>query len=481
LDPYFPGAVQAANSANRLVMLLPSGARWFAVCFGYGASALEYDAIEANFGLRVAARLFRPTSVSELRSRRIDATARTQSVQTAAAGDLRDLDVALEGEFIRKLVGRLEDGGMQGAPNGAIIASDSISFAAAVDLSAVQETLGGLLERLSTTDAQEEFLFVDALSPLRTKDRTSRELDALLAATILNRAKPPNVVLPAETSVKILDFAAPDEVSLEEAAQVQVTNGDRKTFLESYSMEGIRTALREVGVRRGSSFLRGVRLLALGDDGEEVSQNLPLRSWLVFEAGDAASRFILTLGRWFRLNESYTQRLNTDLARLRDFTNTLKLPDWPEADDESAFNLAAARRDAELLLMDRRLQATEDGDRLEVCDLFHTGGNLVHVKRFSGSQTLSHLFSQGSVSASLLAADGTFQRNFQTDVSSRSSAHVPASLSVPRIVTFAVGLTDPSRLPLGLPTFSKVNLRDHAQRVRRTKAVPGLAAIKIVP
>ncbi|TAM66290.1 MAG: hypothetical protein EPN48_17930 [Microbacteriaceae bacterium] len=43
---------------------------------------------------------------------------------------------------------------------------------------------------------------------------------------------------------------------------------------------------------------------------------------------------------------------------------------------------------------------------MEFCDVLSSGGDLVHVKRKSRSSTLSHLFAQGSVSATTLLSDG---------------------------------------------------------------------------
>lgn len=70
-------------------------------------------------------------------------------------------------------------------------------------------------------------------------------------------------------------------------------------------------------------------LIAFDGEGEPRSQYLPLRNWLVFEAGDADRRFILTLGRWFALVESYTQQLDADLSKIEDVTALLNPPDWP--------------------------------------------------------------------------------------------------------------------------------------------------------
>jgi uncharacterized protein (TIGR04141 family) len=77
LEPMFSGVASLINQAHRVVVFLPVRNRHFAVCFGYGSAALEWDALETNFGLRVAARRFKPNRISELRSRKIDVTART--------------------------------------------------------------------------------------------------------------------------------------------------------------------------------------------------------------------------------------------------------------------------------------------------------------------------------------------------------------------------------------------------------------------
>lgn len=473
LDALFPGVAQITNRSNRFVIFLPVAQRWFAVCFGYGSGVLEWDSVESNFGLRVAARRFAPDDVTEFRSRRIDASARTQSVQVPVGTALKDLGIELEGEFVRKLSGRLETKGLNDV-DGSVVAGDSIAFKTSTDLYTVQGILGQMLTNVVNSAAREEFQFVDSLEPLRSSEQISKDLDDRLAAELLQQ--------PASQSnyiTHILEFAPPDEVRIEEVEDIVVVNGNKSAVMELFMIEALRAALNEVGVRRGVTFLKGIRLVARGADGDELSQLLPLRNWLVYEVGDAVSRYVLTLGRWFRLQEEYSSKLNADLKKIQDVTASVNLPDTTAKEHEAPYNSRAAEA-PDLVLMDLVKIKTEDGIVVEACDLLHRAGNLIHVKRYNGSQTLSHLFSQGAVSAELLNGDPVMKKEFITEVADRDPSFESTAKDAPVTVTYAIAITDKYDLPLDLPTFSKVNLRDFAKRLIRMKVKPTLARIRVV-
>lgn len=477
LDVLFPGVAQITNKSNRMVIFLPVGARWFAICFGYGSGALEWDAVESNFGLRLAARRFQPDDVTEFRSRRIDASARTQSVQVPVGTDLKELGVELEGEFVRKLSGRLEARGIDDL-GGAVVAGDSIAFKAGTDLHAVQSILRTMLANVADSAAREEFQFVDSLEPLRTNEQISKDLDIRLAKEILEQDLGDTA---GNHLIKhVLEFAPPDDVRIDEVEEISVVFNKKSVIMTELSMTALRAALAEVGVRRGVSFLKSVRLIARGADGDERSQLLPLRNWLIFEVGDTTMRYVLTLGRWFRLQEAYTAKLNADLKRIVDVSSDLNLPDTTAAEHEGVYNDRAAQGRSDLLLMDTVPVKTDDGTRVEACDLLHMEGHLIHVKRYNGSQTLSHLFSQGAVSAELLNEDTTMKADFIRQVVSLDQAFETVAKNAPMTVTYAIAIKDRYDLPLDLPTFSKVNLRDFAKRLRRMKVKPTLARIRVL-
>ena len=399
LNAAFTGAQAVSNSAHRLVIFLPVKQRLFALCFGYGSSALDWDSVESNFGLRVAARRFAPQAPQELRSRRVDSTARTQAVTLPAGAQLRDFDVPLDGEFVRKMIGRLD-----GGDSGSVVAGDSIIFRADTDLSTVQSELESMLDVLASTTAQDEFAFVDALEPLRNSETKAKKLDRLLAAAILERPQDleRTSTSPQEWNQQILEFAPPDDVRLEDLDHFEVTHGENTARFTELSLNALRGALQEAGVRRGAGFLRKARIIAISADGQPASQMLAVRQWVVFEASRDIARYILTLGRWFRLQKTYAQKLDADLEKIADATDALELTDWNTNWPEKDYNDNASSERPDLLTLDRQLCPTEDGGRIEVCDLLHEDGHLIHVKRYNGSQTLSHLFGQATVSAELL-------------------------------------------------------------------------------
>jgi len=491
LNPLFPGLNNALNMSNRLVIFLPVGERIFAVCFGYGSSTLEWSAIEPNFGLRFAARRLNPDELNEIRSRRIDASSRTQSVQISVGTDLRNFDIMLEGEFVRKLVGELDGEGLSIEGLGAIVATDSVAFKAETNLGRVAEVLGMMLREVSERRVKDELLFVDSLEPLRSNSVIVEQLELLLAAKVFegmsgrlsNRM---NDTTMAALDQYVLEFSPPDGISIEDVESIEVYHGKLSPHgsvqkLESMTFVGLRDALASFGQRRfGKASLKNVKLMARGHDGEPASQMQPLKNWLVFEAGDGIRRYILTLGRWFALKEDYTERLNEDLTEIEVVTEILDLPAWDVGIHEGPYNLKVAAKCPAFICLDQVDVRAGDGDEVESCDLFHENGYLVHVKRYNGSQTLSHLFSQGFVSAQLIAGDIAYRTGFIAAVTERGSSFVRAAEDAPRVVTFAIGFSKDGQLPADLPSFSKVNLRDFAKRLRGSQVRPTLCRIQII-
>lgn len=483
LGSIFPGLSNALNMSNRLVIFLPVSGRIFAICFGYGMSTLDHGAIEPNFGLRFAARRLNPSELSEIRSRRIDATSRTQSVQVPVGADLRDLDVVLEGEFIRRLVGKLDIEGIDFPDIGAIVATDSVSFKAKTDLSNVQQVLASMLDQVANTSVRDELLFVDSLEPLRSSDPLVEKLETRLVRALSGdqRENPAGDSGEIDKLVQyILEFSPPDSISSEDAESIEVHRGKRVVEIDSLSLDALKDGIAKLGGRKlGRRSLGTTKMIALGEDGEPKSQLLPLRNWLIYEIGNEEHRYILTLGKWFALNENYTRRLNRDLARIKLVTDELSLATWSEGLSEGEYNSGVASSREDLALLDKVKIYSEDGDEIEACDLLSDGGHLIHVKKYTGSQTLSHLFSQGYVSAHVIAGDRVYREAFIEAVGEISPGLVNVAQAAPKIVTYAIGVTKNKALPGDLPTFSKVNLRDFANRLRGSQVEPTICRVQM--
>lgn len=482
LLPTFPDLSRAINTSNRLVVFLPVAGRCFALCWGYGQSTLEHTAIESNFGLRFAARCLDPESVHEVRSRRIDASSRTQSIQVPKGSDLRDMDVPLEGEFVRKLAGRLANAGIELPDLGAVIATDSIAFNTTTDLTYVQAVLADMMREVEQRTALEELTFIDALEPLRSSDNLVDRLEVLLMKLLQEQSDTDTAeAAPHNLKHHLLEFSPPDDVRGEDIESIMIQRGRASFTMREATLAELKKGISALGGRLGKKSLTSIKLMAYGHEGEPVSMMLPLKNWLVFEAGSEDRRLILTLGKWFALSEDYTRQLNEDLLKIPVVTTRLALPAWDTVahPKEGDYNKAVADGRPDLVLLDQVDIRAGDKGEIEACDLLHEEGYLIHVKKYSASHTLSHLFAQGTVSAQAIASDDVYRDSFIRVVSEKNAAFMKVAENAPEKVTYAIAFKGAKRLPEELPTFSKVNLRDFVKRLRNLRIEASLCRIQI--
>ena len=108
---------------------------------------------------------------------------------------------------------------------------------------------------------------------------------------------------------------------------------------------------------------------------------------------------------------------------------------------------------------------TEARSRIEVCDLLHTEGAFIHVKRYSGSSTLSHLFSQGAVAADNMRFNPEFQKRVAEKYPNiiLSNGRFDADQHE---IAYAI-IAKPGKEDVQLPFFSLVNLNLFTNIIRR--------------
>ncbi|MDI3344369.1 TIGR04141 family sporadically distributed protein [Streptomyces sp. AJ-1] len=493
LSQTFPQLENVRSLSHRLVIFLPVSGRTFAVCFGYGSSTLEWSHVEANFGLRFASRAYNTLALNEIRSRRIDPSARTQSVQIPNRTSLRDFDMELEGEFVRRVVGELDEG-VEDSELGAVVATDSVAFKVETDLHQVQRILARMLETVSQNEVREDLRFIDSLEPLRSKDELTHELEKLLTQHLFGeraaKQSTPGDEDVANLDPYLLSFAPPDDLTIENVHEIRVKCGDEMGYMQEMRIESLLDAISSFKKYFGRSALKDIKVMAVDSDGNPASNETPLKNWLIFEAGSEEKRYLLTLGKWFALAESYARQLDADLSDIEDVTDRLNLGDWDiekykekdEANDnkygEGAFNADASRGRDDLVCLDTNTMSSL-GSQIEACDLFHADGYLIHVKKYTDSQTLSHLFSQGYVAAQTLTEDQDYRRDFIDKVRDLKPDLASAAEEAPTKVTYAIAVERDRTIPSSLPTFSKVNLRGFVHKLRRMKVQPSLARIQM--
>ena len=183
--------------------------------------------------------------------------------------------------------------------------------------------------------------------------------------------------------------------------------------------------------------------------------------------------YVLDEGELFVVRRDYLQDLDSYIAAIG--TSTTTLPPSGAGISEGAYNETAAASSSDMALLDKKLvHLTNRTTGVEICDLLTRTRELIHVKRHLGSSDLSHLFSQGLVSAELLQMDPEFRSKahfrIQEAVGGRGGFgffNTPAIVTNEFTVVYAIIADWRGRSPSeALPFFSKINLRGFVEQLR---------------
>ncbi|MHB1317278.1 MAG: DUF6119 family protein [Anaerolineae bacterium] len=454
---YFQGHFTLAglglrNVSNSMVLLVSAGGRVFAVTGGRGAAALKRERLEPNFGLRVVLNEIERSSIRELSSRSVDTRARQTYVFMSKNGILRDFDVDVDSELVQSMSGLAADTELGTRLRGA----DSLTLTAECPLDDLGDKCLRLLEAFNKTDYQQSFDFIDHVRLIRDQ-RLAMELDALLVDYLSTLDDTELVVAypsldVAETAVRFRigrhgstvetdDLLASDVLALY-ATHPELDRDPRKSHVHAFN-----------------------------SDGFPVGPTRTLYDYLVFETEYQGAKYVLSRARWYAVDEGYAARLDSDIRSVPDLTGSqqLMLPTWAIGENEGAYNARAAGT-CQFALLDKALYHVSGRDKIEACDLLAPTGLFICVKKYSGSADLSHLFSQASVSATLLQEDQSYRDFVQTQCQGTwSLPYVQDGVLDRSRITFVLAIGTDKDRPLAetLPLFSKVNVRRTIRDLKR--------------
>lgn len=158
----------------------------------------------------------------------------------------------------------------------------------------------------------------------------------------------------------------------------------------------------------------------------------------------------------------------------------IDLPEYGDCRNEAEYNeIAASSGCGQYLLMDRKLiDHGGYGSKVELCDILTADGKFVHVKHYSGSSTLSHLFNQGLVTAELAKSDASFVKQANKVVESQpGGASYVISGESPKEVVYAIITKRADERPK-IPFFSKIALRAVRSRLNAMGVNVTVKAVK---
>lgn len=195
--------------------------------------------------------------------------------------------------------------------------------------------------------------------------------------------------------------------------------------------------------------------------------------------------YVLRAGTWYEINVDFVKEINAVMESIPTYKVTL--PKFNH-DSEGDYNKFVAQNDANIECRDTKNIYIGGGQsRFEFCNLVHRKNghdnltDLIHVKHYTSSATLSHLFSQGVVSAEIFRSSEETHNKLYTGhpgVMPLTNPVITPNASDYRVV---YAIYDIATLPTKLPFFSKVNLKNAYKRLQLLGYEVALAHIEVDP
>ncbi|WP_199443845.1 DUF6119 family protein [Umezawaea beigongshangensis] len=448
------------------VLLARVDGRIFALTFSSGFHAIAVENLEPGFGLRVTANVIASDKVVSADTKGFSSSSRSQKIILPSASELHELGIETSEEWVKNLGGKVVDADFASTAAGA----DSLRLTIKdFSLRKLPEKLKEISKVYQDETYKSAFGFLDNFTRIDKRDPLVERLDAAVEK-----------MLRAESDE--LGFAAPDPFEHLDADHYQIRYR-RKVVLDDLNAEDVYAAIKEFNLPKSAVWMHRVMVIPLKDDGNPADREYKLYNYIQAEIEfPGEGRFALTSGVWFRIAASFLDEVRNFVGDIEDISDDLALEPW----DTKVLNADSAEGEYNTFICNKRGYVHLDKknfhfgryEKVEICDALTADKKLLCVKRASQSSTLSHLFSQASVSAALMnEAD---YRNKVVEHLGGVLANASFGTHADWTFVYAIATKKPGRLADSLFFFSKVNLFRHAKIIRSCGFKVALARIEIV-
>lgn len=382
----------AKNVPNKAVVVLKYKRRFFSITFGYGRSMLNESAIIRNFGLKVAANLIDKDKIRSMNITSIEDVIVSSQSQSSiyASQDIFALDTR------KNLLQSVSGAPALESVASFLVGTDSLVASRKMNITDIRDSIAFYYNSYKQNDYKNNgFSWLDNILEVREKNLKS-DLDNQLYLEITKGNCPtiaPNTLLDWEniegffltgTGNRKKEFSIEID-SNAYFSKVGGKNESSSTFISSLKRNKLVSKYRDT-------------------DEERIVGNL--YSSLIFEIDYNKEKYILCYGSWYKINKKFFNTIKTEINNI---VETM-LPTVPIASNgqiEGDFNKAFAASHPDYYILDKGMYHGDSYGRssVEVADIVTKDKKLIHVKKGGSSSKLSHLFSQGVVSATILAQD----------------------------------------------------------------------------
>lgn len=453
-NSFFAGRINTDNvfTANARAVLLariPVGQngteRIFAVTMGYGKNMLKDNVAEERFGLKVILNTIKPDSLRRINKVNIGGNQKLSNEQLPLKSGISDFGLDINRDLVSNIAGVSDD---EDYAKGILAGGDILSLTAEVDITNIVDFLKKTYGKYVLNTYKANFSWVDQIQAVKDT-RLIERLDSELIAAI-------------NASSDDVWMAVPEIINWEEIKGFKYKGQDVYDDIDiNLVKESFREGLTSI------EQLKSKRIAAISalDDSQRHSWNA--RRCLYGELLLDNDAYCINSGKWYKVNNEFVNQVNQDYNNTSistidfdDFTDDHKTENGYSTDFQG-------KHIDDYIVLDAQNFAYGGGhSKIELCDLLSKGKELIHIKPYTGSSTLSHLFNQAAVSAELVFSDAQFL-SLANERISEISGNDTFTITDRRAIKVVFGIIHKSQTELPpLPFFSKVSLRYTKSRLQ---------------
>lgn len=457
--------------------------QYFAFTFGQGRHILRSKSYDKQYGLRVAL-----NAIYDLENGA--STARIKSVESKTTSynplrilkqaDRRDNFELFETNIFSDQLKAITGSPMAREQWGSRISgSDSVTANTEIAFEDLGDYCRALARTYRETTYQQNFGWIDSLQAVTDP----AEIDSLYTEVIrLIRQKSETI------SLTVPELVSWDEIayfSLSFEPTTHFSDPEDIVLFDELENEGI-------GDQLNVSALEDLWKFNAFNNNDELQFSWTLIRCFTGSLIHDSTTYVLSEGYFYQVDRDYEDRLNQYIRLIP--TSTIALPDSVGDPPEGEYNELAADSSHHYMLFDKKtVRVSNRTSAIEICDVLTDNGCFVHVKRKLGSSSLSHLFGQGTVSADLYLMNADYRQkcwevildtvNGDPSRLNGFSRYRPNGRILPgqfEVVYAIVAKWNGRTAEEALPFFSKVNLRNHAEDLRRMGYKVSMAPVEVV-
>ncbi len=449
------------SSASALLIIVTS-VRSYAIAFGHGRHILKPDSYERDFGLKVVLNSVDPKLIRSIDTDSIDdyvfhATKQSSKASTLESYELRPTQEILRGVagVPKKKFGKIKVKFVAGA--------DVLSLNTNVGFNKLGDLCSIIMQVYRETSYKERFGFIDNLRIEKDSAIVNALNDRLIEK--MNELK-----VRDDEEDDSITVAPPDVINFKDIEDVafnsiytSIGDNEQADQIELRIIDWIRRLTRGITLNMVKSEKVGVKY------NNEYSPRWSLYDCLVYQDVYDGRQFVLSNGLWYCIDDDIATQVDDYVCSL--IENGFSLIDANPGEHEKDYNKRLVDSNKQVYTLMDRKNIKYSNSVVEFCDVIYKDAvlNFIHVKRKTQSATLSHLFSQGRISAKLFKGSDEFRIKVAVKIPKKSvskliNIHGAVDAAKYKIVYAIVTKANPI-WPRSLPFFSKLNLKNAAEEL----------------